>query len=421
MDGYDFKPKHPRAVTDYLKNKGLKPSFSWLDVWAEEHAFAFTVAKATQINVLTDIREELQRALDNGLPFSEFQKQLKPRLKARGWWGDQDVVDPKTGKKVKARLGSPRRLQTIYSANVRTARSAAQWERIQDNKDIQPYIIYKLGPSENHRPLHKDKENIILPADNPFWQAWFAPNGWGCKCHHRSLTGYEAKKLGYTGQPAPKIRTQKFKNKRTGKVTEIPEGIDPGWHTNPGFTRRKNTSAFLSESLENAPLDLARIAVNDLVRDEEFTQMLLAKRDYKDFPIAMLPDVFAKVLASKSKVVRLSKDTAARHNFEVGDYTKYPPPDYFVKIQEMLIKASKLKPYSTDIDTEILDPLKAYSPRVYLQPGGNLVIRFFDEFKTTHEFVVKVTKDATEIYLTTFYAAGRQRLKRQPQNSKRIR
>jgi len=395
VDGYDFKPKPPRAVTDYLKNKGLKPSFSWLDVWAEEHAFAFTVAKATQINVLTDIREELQRALDDGLPYSEFQKQLKPRLKARGWWGTKNVVDPDTGKKVKARLGSPRRLQAIYSANVRTARAAGQWERIQNNKDVLPYIIYQLGPSEVHRPLHANKQGIILPADDPFWIEWFAPNGWGCKCHHRSVSGREAKRLGYSGQPAPKIPRDKHINKRTGEVTEVPRGIDPGWHTNPGLSRQKNIENFLAEAVDTAPLDLARVAVADLMRDSEFKAHLLGERLLFSIPVAVLPEDLAALTGAKTKAIRVSAETARKHNPKTGSY---PPPELWLKILETIETA--------DLYMDASRP-------------GHMTFQFLnDEDGRWYRYVIKLTKDLREIYLTTFHTLPSDRPNRPPRGVK---
>jgi hypothetical protein len=43
----------PKEALAYLKNKKLQPGFSYKDVWHEEHATAFTVAKAMQLDVLS--------------------------------------------------------------------------------------------------------------------------------------------------------------------------------------------------------------------------------------------------------------------------------------------------------------------------------------------------------------------------------
>ena len=64
------------------------------------------------------------------------------------------MIDPETGETREVELGSPRRLKTIYSTNMRTARAAGQWERIQRTKATHPYLLYELGPSGEHRPEH---------------------------------------------------------------------------------------------------------------------------------------------------------------------------------------------------------------------------------------------------------------------------
>ena len=64
----------------------------------------------------------------------QFQKSLALVLQKKGWWGVKPLCDPVTGDIVEARLGSPRRLRVIYGTNMRTARAAGQWGRIQCGK-----------------------------------------------------------------------------------------------------------------------------------------------------------------------------------------------------------------------------------------------------------------------------------------------
>ena len=144
----------PKEALRFFRAKKLKPGFDYRDVWREEHATAFTVAKAMEADVLTDIRQGLDQALAGGKTFRQFQAELTPRLQEAGWWGRKEVVDPVTGKRVSAQLGSPRRLRTIYRANMRTARGAGQWERARRTVKARPYAVYRLGPSREHRPEH---------------------------------------------------------------------------------------------------------------------------------------------------------------------------------------------------------------------------------------------------------------------------
>lgn len=305
--GYSFDPGPPPEASRFLANKGLKPAFSWRDVEPEEHAIAFTVAKATQLDVLTTIRTEVQRALDQGVPFAKFQRELRPRLEKLGWWGQAEMVDPVTGKTVDAQLGSPRRLKTIYEANIRSARAAGQWDRIQRNKRALPYLQYNLGPSIEHRPEHEARAGLVLPADDPIWDTWYPPNGWGCKCWVRQLTRHEAEDLG-VDQAAPAAPTREVRNKRTGVVKQVPVGIDPGWERNPGKLRLETVEQLLDERLEAAVPAVRKVALRDIASSWQVRR--ITEGGPGRAPVAMLPARATDVLPGKPRIVHWTRASA---------------------------------------------------------------------------------------------------------------
>ena len=215
MPDYRFPANPPEAILAWFRAKGIKPSFDYRDVWAEEHAHAFTVAKAMKADVLTTIRESVDKALAEGQTYQQFAKELTPTLQKLGWWGRADVVDPTTGEVINAQLGSPRRLKKIYATNMKVARAAGQWERIERRQKTHPYLVYELGPSEKHRVQHVAWAGIILRADDPFWQTHYPPNGWGCKCRVRQINQREYDKLVATGKyttTAPRITKKEWIN-----------------------------------------------------------------------------------------------------------------------------------------------------------------------------------------------------------------
>lgn len=233
-----FSGTPPKEAIRYFRAKGVKPGFSYRDVWRVEHAYAWTVAKAMTMDVLGSIRVEVDSALAIGRTFASFKKDLTPTLQKLGWWGEKEMIDPVTGEPKMVQLGSPHRLKTIYDTNMRTARAAGQWGRIQRTKRSHPYLVYGLGPSRVHRPEHVAWAGTILPADDPWWDTHFTPNGWGCKCFTRQVSGREAERLGgVTARPSS--RRIEWINERTGEVSKVPIGIDPGWDYNPGKERFK--------------------------------------------------------------------------------------------------------------------------------------------------------------------------------------
>lgn len=260
--GYSFDPGPPPEASRYLRNKGLRPAFSFLDVEPEEHAVAFCVAKVMELDLLEAMRTEVQKALDEGLPIAAFARSWRANPKLSDWWGRREMVDPVTGETVEAQLGSPRRLRTIYEANLRTARAAGQWERIERTKDAFPYLEYRIGPSETHRPHHLDKAGRILPVGAAFWDEWMPPNGWGCKCWVRQVTAAEARRRGVSADPQP--RDTVWVNPRTGERQIVPQGIDPGWQRNPGKLRLEHMEAMLHQKLLGLPEAARTIALRDI-------------------------------------------------------------------------------------------------------------------------------------------------------------
>lgn len=255
----------PADVLAFWRKKKLKPSFSYLDTWKEEHDLAFAAAKVMRRDVLEGLQSELDRAIEKGVPFDRFMKDIEPRMKALGWWAPHEVADPKTGKA--AVVDPPRRLRTIFETNMRVAHGVGQWDRIQKTKRNRPYLLYHVGPSERHREEHLAWHGTLLHVDDPWWQTHFPILGWGCKCGTTSVTQREADKLESEGvlapnpepeldddgnptghvldhripvkRTAPPLNLQPWYNKRTDELEMVPAGIDPGFQYLPGESRRR--------------------------------------------------------------------------------------------------------------------------------------------------------------------------------------
>ncbi len=108
----------PREAVEHFRAKGYHIGFDWRDTDAATHRHSFTVAKVMEVDILEDIRSEVDRAIAEGITFEEFHDNLEPRLKEKGWWGRQQMVDPLTGELRNVELGSPRRLRIIFDTHV---------------------------------------------------------------------------------------------------------------------------------------------------------------------------------------------------------------------------------------------------------------------------------------------------------------
>jgi SPP1 gp7 family putative phage head morphogenesis protein len=215
----------PREALAFLAAKGLKPSFNYTDVWREEHDVSFTVAKIMETDILRTIHESLIEALEQGIPLEEWRRSVKEVLDRSGWT------------KYNKERSEQHRTKIIYQTNMRSARAVGQWKRVQKTKATQPYLLYGLGPSARHRPVHEGWAGLKLHVDDPFWDEAYPPNGYGCKCHVTQINERRLKRLGGVSR-TPKRTTDLWTDPQ-GKVHRVRRGVQPGFDHNAGKQRQR--------------------------------------------------------------------------------------------------------------------------------------------------------------------------------------
>ncbi|GAB4192547.1 MAG: hypothetical protein OHK0024_32700 [Thalassobaculales bacterium] len=233
-----LRPLPPADAVRYFQEKGFRVGFSWLDVWQDEHARAFTVAKAMRLDVLAAIREAVDQAIRDGTTFPQFQRRLAPILQAKGWWGRRPMTDPRTGETRMVQLGSRRRLEIIFDTNIRTSYAAGRWQQIQRTKAGRPWLVYWGLLDDRIRPEHRAWHGTCLPVDHLWWRTHYPPNGWRCRCTVRQMSARDLARLGIAPSGDPPADTRAWRNPRTGEVVQVPAGIDPGFAHNPGLAYR---------------------------------------------------------------------------------------------------------------------------------------------------------------------------------------
>lgn len=264
MTGVNFKLAPAQAV-EFFRRKGLQDAFAWQDMLHEEHDHAFTVAKMMDLDLLSDVKGYVDKAISEGWTRQRFIDELKPELMRRGWWGKKEMLDPLTGETREVQLGSVRRLRTIYDVNLRTAYAAGKWDRIRQNAAIAPYVMYTAVLDARTRPAHRAWNHIILRWDDPWWQTHTPPNGWNCRCSVIQMDKRDLARYGKTGPDvAPDDGTYEWINPRTAQVIQVPNGIDPGWGYQPGASfaaDQMRTIELAREKTQNAPVEFRKAMI----------------------------------------------------------------------------------------------------------------------------------------------------------------
>lgn len=247
----------PAKAVAFFQGKGLKASFAWQDMLHDEHDRSFTVAKMMDLDLLSDVRGYVDRAIAEGWSRERFIQELQPELVRRGWWGRAMMPDPATGETREVQLGSVRRLNTIYDVNLRSSYASGHWARIEENHRIAPYVMYNAILDGRTRPQHRAWHGKILRWDDPWWKTHTPPNGWHCRCTVRQLSERDLKALGKRGpDEAPASPTREWTNPRTGETIEVPVGVDPGFGYAPGASRRDEIVDIARQKAAGAPPEL---------------------------------------------------------------------------------------------------------------------------------------------------------------------
>jgi uncharacterized protein with gpF-like domain len=168
----------PVETLEFFRAKGsYRVIGNWWEMWEEEYVRAFTVTGITNISLLESVRASLDKVLDGGGTFEMWKKAILPELRAAVANGTAPLS-----------ILTDRRLRIIYETNIRMARAAGKWKRIQKTKARRPYLMYVALDDGKARPLHalwgglQTGKPIIAPVDHIIWTILFPPNGWGCRC-----------------------------------------------------------------------------------------------------------------------------------------------------------------------------------------------------------------------------------------------
>ncbi|MEA1063934.1 phage minor head protein [Erwinia sp. HR93] len=272
----------PKEAVAYFRAKGHNVTWNWYEQLTEAHARAFTVAKAARLDVLNTIRDEVDRAIHDGITQREFTRTLAPRLQKLGWWGKQIVVDG-DGNAKEIQLGSPRRLATIYNVNTRTAYNAGRYAQMMNTAEEFPFWQYVAIMDSRTRPEHAKLHLMVFRYDDPFWKTHYPPNGWSCRCRVRALSAARMKALGLkVSYGASFIHTHEvdagmdettgelFRTTSTtfdnGRVKMTP---DVGWSYNPGSAAVGTDAALIRKVVETRDAQLREQVVQSLNNSRE--------------------------------------------------------------------------------------------------------------------------------------------------------
>ena len=152
---------------------------------------------------------------------------------AKGYTMQQEMNDlmTKDGKLVperefrnKVRELNPKYNGNYLQAEFQTARQTAHhvrnWQQFQKDKDDFPNLKYMTSNDDRVRDGHTDLHGTVKPVGDPFWDTFYPPNGWRCRCYV-TQTGEPASGQEYPAEKADTLGVDKSFAANPAKTGEV--------------------------------------------------------------------------------------------------------------------------------------------------------------------------------------------------------
>jgi SPP1 gp7 family putative phage head morphogenesis protein len=155
------------------------------------------------------------------------------------------------------------RLRTIYQTNMQTSYMVGRYQSFMANADDRPFWEYVAVMDSKTRQSHRAMHGRIFRYDDPFWDSFYPPNGFNCRCRVRARSREDIDTLQlYPSDSSGKlVSVEKEVSKRSGRKERVTGYRDPftrktftpdvGWSYNPGKANQAHLDAMLASKKQD--------------------------------------------------------------------------------------------------------------------------------------------------------------------------
>lgn len=248
-------------------------------------------------------------------------------------------------------------LRAEYNFVQASAGMAAKWEQFEQDGD-RYNLQYRTADDDKVRPEHAKLHGVTLPPSDPFWQIYYPPNGWNCRC-----TVVQVRKTKYPVTPHEEAmqRGAEATGKDTKGIFQFNAGIErktvPDY--NPYTIKRCRDC-----DIAKGKLELAFVPENELCAACKLVHSLETQKE--------------PTLASRSQIKRAQKDL-------VNWYKQNLPEDMDGKFP-----AKRFKVETTD-GLKVIVNRKFYDESINKHQDDKLYTLKLAYTKKAHDLITKAT------------------------------
>ncbi|MEG1573401.1 MAG: phage minor head protein, partial [Bacteroidales bacterium] len=205
-----------------------------------------------------------------------------------------NIVPENTFRRAVAKISTKYNKQYLQAERHQVMAAGTQgsrWIDIQESKDTHPFLEYVTARDERVREEHLALDGIILPIDDPFWERYYPPNGWRCRCATRKLSDREAehKSEAYKGKEKMEMPNSETAQKMAGKVVAKPFRHNVGTTEiferdgHPYFKANKEAKEMQLSAVKNYGMKKVEEIYNHPSRLSPYKGELKSKEEYNDW------------------------------------------------------------------------------------------------------------------------------------------
>lgn len=161
----------PDKIIPYFQSKGIVITGSWKELWQEAHHKAFTMANVFSMDVLQTVKQGVDKAIAEGIPYEQFKKENGGTLELAGI--------------------NPNRLHTVYRTNMQVAYQTGRYKELLEethgieNREYWQYVsVIDPSTTDQCRGLN----GRVYKYTDSFWKTYYPPNHFNCRATVQSLS-----------------------------------------------------------------------------------------------------------------------------------------------------------------------------------------------------------------------------------------
>jgi SPP1 gp7 family putative phage head morphogenesis protein len=163
-----FRKLKPKEAIAWLKSKIPVKKDVYDQLTGAAKNAAFYVAGLEDVELINAVREKMIQALEEGIPYEEFARDLKMSSGADPFFSN---------------------MKTAFYTNIHQAQAAQDYEALVRVRDLVPYLRFSAVIDSHTRAEHARWHGFVAPADDPIWDYLYSLlMDFNCRCRITGCT-----------------------------------------------------------------------------------------------------------------------------------------------------------------------------------------------------------------------------------------